>query len=352
MKIKVKQGSSPFSHLPGTSLLLPGSSLSLTVYPARIEWKDLAHPDTNSSSVLSFILKEPIKEFTVLQEIEQKRIKVWGQGKEYFRYFICNHGESFFLYLDKGEGIKILQGGKVRELKVKEKFVFPSPLISFPHRSLEKISFGVTKKPDWEQVKRRLNLSEILPIWFALGQTIQEKPFLYEGTLTLLKNCHEQLKKKEKENIGATFLDLFLIGFTGIFSPNLVDKGYRGFVLPSPSFHSPLPLLVEGAKLIRRLFIEEGDEISLLPCLPPELHAGRFVGAIISPSLSMDFEWSKKRLCRVILRSNEKQKIAFTFPNEIKSFRLCKDKKGERRKAGEALVLSEKGVYVLDCFQK
>ncbi|MBI3211463.1 MAG: hypothetical protein HYZ47_02110 [Simkania negevensis] len=211
----------------------------------------------------------------------------------------------------------------------------------------------MTKKPNWEQVKRRLNLSEILPIWFALGQTIQEESFLYEGTLTLLKNCHEQLKKKEKENIGATFLDLFLAGFTGIFSPTLVDKEYRGFALPSPSFHSPLPLLVEGAKLIRRLFIEKGeDKISLLPCLPPELHAGRFVGAIISPSLTMDFEWSKKRLCKVVLYSNEKQKIAFAFPNEIKSFRLYKDKRGERRKAEETVVLSEKGVYVLDCFQK
>ena len=192
--------------------------------------------------------------------------------------------------------------GEKKKLSRKETHLFPCAQETVSH-SHEKMHFGCHKAQDWPFVKRRLSLEEFLPIWFALGVKCPKAPTHYEGTAELLKTCETHLKNKDRTLVGPALLKLFRAGFEGMLIPRLIDTDYQGILAPAPHPKgSPLVLLSEGARLIRRLFINETEEaIALLPCLPVELHAGRFNHIEVSNALSLDLEWSKKTLRRVTL---------------------------------------------------
>ena len=153
-------------------------------------------------------------------------------------------------------------------------------------------------------------------------------------------------------------MDLFKVGFEGILSPCLTDGGHLGYreqedVIPKEA--SPLVLLGEGARLIRSLLVQKGEKgIAILPCLPKELHAGRFIQIHLNDQLTADLEWSKKLIRRMALHPKEDQEVTFTFQPAIESFRFRKGTRGHGKdiKAGETITLKGGTLYILDRFQK
>ncbi|MEM8727177.1 MAG: glycoside hydrolase family 95-like protein [Chlamydiota bacterium] len=360
MKIKLTEKYRPFSHEAGTALLLPNSPWKVTAYPARLVLENLISIGDREIVTVLPRMSGLLESFTVMQDLEQGRVRIFGLGKEgYFSYRLVASGHEIVLFVERcpAAGLFFDVEGEIKNLNRKEELIVATMTRAFSLRSSEKIHFGSSKKQDWSLVKRRLNLEEILPIWFQLGKRIPEYPILDIGTCRYLKMCADYLAEKNRDRIGQAFIALFRVGFEGILSPRLIDTDYRSHpsdqVIPKEA--SPLLLVGEGARLIRKFLIEVDDrEIALLPCLPKEIHCGRFVGIECHQDLSVDLEWSKKLIRRLIVHPKRDRTVTFTFQRPITSFRLRTGRRGsgKRLPVTTPLELKKDRLYILDRFRK
>ena len=99
------------------------------------------------------------------------------------------------------------------------------------------------------------------------------------------------------------------------------------------------------------LFVEFHDNtLTLLPCLPKELHAGRFIGIKVTQDLLVDMEWSKKMLKRVIFYPQKERRLQLSLQKDLRFFRLsCGSKQqGKKLSVDEPLYLEKGRRYLLD----
>lgn len=379
MKIEIAERLHPFSHVPGTSFVLPGSSLAIEIFPALLRIKELALGAPCLVLELALDLEGPINDFTALQDLEKGSLRVWGTSASgYFRYVVkaLESGQGCAVVVEKSPpaGILLKCSGKwaVRQeslLKPNEKIVFSeqgtseSGTIPCSFHSIERLSLGSHKLQDWELVRRRLTFNEIFPIWYRLGQMVL-KPSLNQlaGTAVLLNDCRNAISGKAPEKILAHFQNLFLAGFSGVLSPRLVDTDFQGIrhlgkdlFLPLETKASALTLLTEGFQLIRSLFLKEFDStIHLLPSMPPEFHCGRLVEVRCGKKGSLSLEWTKKSLRCLTFSALEDQQLAFSFSNHEKSCRLrtsYKDKGITYIRGSQIDIIAHQN-YWLDNFQR
>jgi hypothetical protein len=209
-------------------------------------------------------------------------------------------------------------------------------------------------------VQRRLDLTEILPLWLRLGQWVPHSisdQIPWTGTASLLTKCQEAIASKHPERISTPLLNLFRAGFRGILSPRLVDDQHQGIpVVPldTKSKLSPLVLLKSGAALIRSLFIQQRDHtIQILPALPPEFHCGRFVDVRCDGGM-LNLEWSKKTIRRMVFRADRSGTVTFGFQSELKQFRLRRSMRdrGMVILCGSSFPVVEGESYLLDRFER
>lgn len=346
MKISIAERFRPFTHLIGTPVLLPLSNLRFQIYPAFIRVCDLSAADPVVVAEVPLDLQGPLIEFTLMQDLEKGCLRVWGVSKDgFFRYRI--HATSsvpgFTFIQEKFPGTKPLS---FSEIDCRRQISQP-----------ERLSFGVTKVADWELVRRRLMLAEILPFWFRLGQYIPSVETHNAGVASLLDELKNAILKKESLELSLLFKELYSVGFEGLLSCNLTDAYHQGLKLPKVpegSSCSPLVLLTEGTSLIRRMLIDllEPSHVEILPCLLPELHSGRLCGVFLSTLGTIDLEWSKKEIRRMIFRSTKRQIISFHFQHEISSFRLreATSTLSLTKTCGEAIEFAENSTYFFDHF--
>lgn len=256
MKIKITEKLRPFSREAGITLPVPGKKENVTVYPA------------------DYFTDGPVKNFTVKLDIEKARIEISGNGK---RFFIDGEKKPF-----------------------------------------TRLSLGMNKKLDWMLVKRRMDLREILPVWFALGQMIPPTGHRVE------------IEEFEK---------LFLAGFSGIFGPAGEVESRLAIEIPEGDQWS---YLTEGARCIGKLFYHEGRVLPkiLFPC-------GRITDGA-ADLFDYDLEWTKKRPGRMILRAKREGEILLRFQSGTKSFRL----NGKRIDVGTPIELTPGDTYQLDRFER
>jgi len=227
----------------------------------------------------------PLKEFTLMQDLERGCVTVFS---EKYRFYIWPDG-----------------------VVKKEK-----PALA--HR--ERLFLGCTKKQEWELIKRRRDMREIFPLWFQLGQKIEAK-----GSFSLLEECEEAILAHRPERIVPAFLKLFRVGFKGLMLPRKADDDFQGISTDQVE-GDPAIILKEGSRLIRSCFL---DEEKILPNLPPEFASGKLLTETI------DIEWTKKQVRRVVVRSKSEPKLE--FPRSSRRYRVTK--KGEM-------------LYLLDRFEK
>ena len=300
MRIQIGLKLRPFSHRPGIICLIPFTTWEVQVFPALLKFRNLAGKETKD---VPLKVEGPVKGFTVMLNLEKARVEVFGRGqKGYFRKFITPKEYSF----------------------LKETPLPPSS---------ERLSLGIHKKQDWDLIQRRSDMAEIFPFWLRLSQLIPEKPLPKKtvGTMHLLDDLSL----------------LFQVGFQGILSPRLIDENHLGLIKEETTTASPLALLHAGANEIRKLFCqEEGNTLHILPNLPKELHAGRY----ITPSYSI--EWSKKQIKKIIIDPKE-TKIIYLNLRKVKTYRLRKSlrQRGEQRKRDMPIELKRGQRLYLDRFQ-
>lgn len=345
MKITIAERLHPFSHVPGISCMLPGSSFSLQVFPTLLRLHDLTSCQLALAGEANLSITGPVKDFTVIQDLEQCEIVVFGHAQEgYFRYHCRAHVEGMRIEVAKG-GLQIdSQTPKIQLGKE-----------ALPKKTFERLSLGWHKAQDWTLMQRRLALEELLPLWHRLGQ-ITPKPAFYsnEGAALLLDVCRDLIAKRDRVALVPALENLFLAGFSGLFVPRLIDGQHQGFALPpiSPQCQlSPLILLTEGADLIRSLFVQQNqNELAILPALPPQFHCGRMVD--LETSLGkLDLEWSKKQIRRLILRTATDGQVRFLFQTGLKEFRLQEGSRKEFLACGETLSVEKGREYLLDNFR-
>ena len=122
-------------------------------------------------------------------------------------------------------------------------------------------------------------------------------PHSRAGTLSLLDEC-ERSFTEEKPEKGEVIWNKFLLGcFNSMLIPQLEDNNFQGLIA-TPSLGeldiSSLVILSEGARLIRKIFIRQGQGVvSILPYLLPSLPSGRLIDVPLEGGGRISLEWTK-----------------------------------------------------------
>ncbi len=310
MQIEIRKKLAPFSHLPGTSALIPRTPWEVQVFPALLRFH---HLGTGQREEIPLAHTGPIEGFTVQQDLERGFIRFFGRAKEGY----------FCSYLKANEQGIELDGKKLPFVSLE-----PDPL---PPQK-ERLSFGVHKAQNWDFIKARLDPCEIWPFWLLLAQQTPKAALHKVGSFSLLASC----ERASKVEIVYLWRQVLLGCIQGILSPRLFDEQYQG-LFPNHEADkgiSPLGLLHEGARQIRALFfLEQEGEISLLPHFPPECHAGRFIFVQTARGDQLSFEWSKKRIKKVVFSPAYTGERFFKLQKGISSFRIRSSLKDKGRQA-------------------
>lgn len=246
----------PFSHLMGAQCVIPGTDAVIEAYPHFFRIGSLEIPLDNDPL---------IRDFTLCQDLERNCVWVFGKG---FRFKIAARLNGFEMVMRK------------------ETKFFPASIRFHVPEHLEHLSLGSHKKLDWDLVLRRLELKEILPVLYHLGQ---------KDPVTSLEDDAESLSCLES---------FYLTSFHHMNVPKNGEKG----------------VLRKAFEKTRSLFVRDKDgHIHLLPNNP--FSEGRMLN-IQTEKATLDIEWTKKRLRRVILHVRKTGDIFLDLPKEIRSFRI------------------------------
>jgi len=327
--IKIAQRYRPFSHLIGAKCLIPQSQWIVQAYPALIRL-------IKDKKLIEIFLsvKGPVDGFTLLSDLEDDVVRVFGKGKEgYFGFKIAHVEKKMILEFERGTGITCTLDNKKMALKKGERIEILVEDRALKKNDSERLFLGKTKKLLWEQVISRRDLAEIFPVVFLLGQKVQSN------------SSYLAIEDFQTELLG---------GFEDILVPLRKDGRYQGLSIDEISKDtSSLTRLSRFQKSIRDLFILENDGIVILPRLLKEFHAGKMLNVRLKKCI-LDMEWSKKKLRKIHIMGTSNANILFNLPKEISSFRL----KMHRREKGSIIYRDEKFQikkgerYFLDKFKK
>lgn len=341
MKIEIAERIHPFSHLPGAACLIPGTCWVVEAFPTRLK---IGHFE------LKFSLTGPVEDFTLEQDLEKNCVRVFGKAQEgFFRLRIEGSDSGFDIHAErvpnKGLPYRGIEDGV---FKSKEKIHIPAEVPFHLPKTTERLSLGNHKDQNWDQVLKRADLKELLPVLFFLGQKIPRiPPQPLEGTARLLE------MPKERKDLEKALIGFFKAAFKKIFIPRLVDDHHQGIAPDESAEGNPFFLIQEGAKTVRGLFFHQNERrLKFLPSLPVSLDAGRMIQVKAAGIGEIDFEWTKKLLRRVVIRATTPGEIIIELQNELKTFRVRTSlkEKGHRQSKTEPLRLEAGKTYFLDLF--
>jgi hypothetical protein len=362
MQLKIAARLQPFSHDPGISCLVPQTSYTIQFFPClmRISQFKAQQPIPEFITDIELHIQGPVEQWTVCQDLEKKRVSVWGLAKEgWFRYHLS---QALILTIEKAPvaGLKISYNQQTVILQAKESLPLLSDSLFEPSvLTLDRLALGSHRLQNWATIKRRLDLTEILPIWHRLGQLVPVLDASLSsddlGMLALLKACEKNLVNGKPEEGKLHWLNLFRAGFEGLLVPRFVDHEHQGLIKSAslPAL-SPLVLLIEGMQIIRRLFVQSDHQtVFVLPHLLPEFHAGRLLDVSLENLGQLSLEWTKKTIRRLIFYSSCEQSLTFQFNSNVRSYRLRQQlgHKGERLACGQSFLFEKNHYYFFDNFE-
>jgi hypothetical protein len=325
VKIEIGEKIKPFSHVSGTRALVPCSSFVVQLFPAllRVEG-DRDYP---------IQITGPVKEFTVQLDLEKQCVWVWGIAKEgYFKFRLEAMEEGLTLYLDRAPTAGLQIGDK--RFQAKQKALLTAAPSYLKVDRVERISLGNMKAQEWDQVWRRMDLKEIVPALFLLGQMTPHKSEAIGGTESLLK----------------AHFDLFVqTAFSDLLIPRLQDTQFQGIAPSHQGSGDPHSLLTKAYRHLRTLLLEEANPtLKILPHLPVEWDCGRATALHVEGLGDLDLEWSKKTIRRMVIRAAKTSHAKLLFAKPVAIFRLD----GKLIDNGSTLAFEAGSTYHFDRFQK
>ena len=357
MKIDITDRFRAFSHSPGHEAMIPASLSKVKVFPAALEIVCLL---TGEKKVFFWNLKGPVLPFTVEQDLEKACLRIYGEAEQgYFRFVLKKEEGVIVLYLEKTplEGVALLDSSGI----VQKVFFSGEKIFSVDDRSscentqIEQLFLGNSKHKDWDLIRKRRDLAEVLPFWYALGQRAPELAKEEGPVMDLLAQIEERVVLKDR-SVGELILKLYLAGFSGGLVPRAFDSECQGILpLSSSVATSAETLLKRGAVLIRSLFFQENQGVYyILPCLPSEFVCGKMLGIITNSGSRIDLEWTKHKMRRMTVLVGQIELFQAVFSSEIKEFRVrigAKDR-GRILQNGESLTVIPGQKIWIDRFQK
>jgi len=318
----------PFCHEVPVRAPLPGTPLGAVIYPAYIKILDMHSEELFFEHHFDF---GPLENFTVFLDIERKAITVQGKSKKGFVRYKIENDSFHFLKPEKSS------------------ITFTQPYPHMTHKR-EKLFFGCYKAQDIFSIRRRMQLSEIIPFWYLLAQSFPkqddrsfEEPSLYAEAYA----CKDKNLFKEK------LIDLFQAGFSGLFFPRLRDEDHLGYTLPVLTKErgiSPVLLLQKSFGLLRKSFFQEGEgKLFFLPFLPKELPFGKMIDVQTKKGHTIAFEWTKRKVKCVKIQPVEDESFSLIFDKSIKR---CRVNKSEWIENGAQVQLKRGRALFLDRFEK
>jgi hypothetical protein len=296
MKIAIAQKLRPYSHIPGAMCALPGTRFIVEAFPTLIRIENLEIP----------IGDAPAPEFTLQQDLESNC--VWVFSKKY----------------------RLRIKARADGIECNDRF-FPIQMDFHLPEQWERLSLGKQKAQDWDLVWRRFDLAEILPVLYGLGQKIPAvPPQPHTGTARLLDGDLEPLCRA---------------AFHKILVPRLRDDQRQGYCADEQALGNPFYLLQEAAQRIRsRFFRQQERRLRFFP--DSSFPAGRMTNVQAPGIGTLDFEWSKRRLRRAIIRAVSDGETLL----EGCSFRMKTDPKEKGKRRAEAFFAESGKTYFLDQF--
>ncbi len=343
MKIEIAARIKPFSHTPGAACALPGSKQILEAYPALIKV---------AGRELKLALTGPVKNFTVEQDLEKNCAWIFGQAAEgFYRLRVWAQDDGVRIAAEKApaDGIAY-KGSETGVLRKKETLFLPCETEIRISGALERLSLGSHKAQDWDRAMAECDLKLLVPALFFLGQKIPHIPPQKPSGTALLLSWPE-----ERKGLASALERFFRSAFAKIGAPQLEDGQHQGIAPEGPVQGDSFFLIQEGAKQIRSLFFRQNDRrVGFLPHLPPEFDAGRMLGVQALGIGSIDFEWTKGKMRRALLRATTSGEVVLDLQKGIESLRVRSqlNGKGKKLQAGEPLLVEAGKTYFLDHFQK
>lgn len=273
-----------FSTAYGELLALPGSGLSVRAYPRKIR----VYQGEALMGEQDIVAEGPSKRFAAFLDADRACIEVHADGQI---FYVQAEGASYTISQHK-KSLRAATSG-------------------------ERLSLGNHKKADLTLLRRRMDTTEIVPFWLRLA-ALRKESFELDPVLAPLVHAKAL---KEHDKISGHLIAIFKQYFTGGFVQRLADTDFLGYE-PANAI-SNCSVLLGGAQIIRSLLIEEMPGVlSILPHLPPEWHAGRFLNVATAFGL-VHIEWSKKSVRSVQIVPKEDGSVRLFFASAT-SFKVGK----------------------------
>ncbi|WP_100934642.1 hypothetical protein [Candidatus Chlamydia corallus] len=328
--IDIMQHFKPYTRVPGQKVPIPGSLLYAQVFPTL--WR-LFSSDHEILNEQTLGVQGPLKRFAVFQDLHRGGLVVTSESYKYY-------------LLPSGECTQSIKGR------------LPSAAQAGPLLSL-----GVHKHADWQQVRRRRDLKEILPLWFRLAIMVPEVSYTNIETSAignLLKITHQKVLNKQTTEIAPALLSLALAGFSECFLPRIYDEEFQG-ILPqgvNEEKKVPFELLYHSLAVIKDIFVrQQGSFVDILPALPPEFPCGRLIHLSLPHLGTLSIVWTKKTVRQVELYAEHSGEVSLKFCSSLRSARLRewsqrRLSRSKRLSLGETLEIKAGTAYLWDCFHK
>jgi hypothetical protein len=320
--IEMREKIVPYTHVPGTPCLVPCSDWVITPFPALLRIR--------GASDISVGITGPVTQFLVQMDLERDCVWISGQAVEgCYRLQIQATFEGLFLTVRRAPKEGLLIGGQ--RLVATEKILLASGGKVSLRRVCERLSLGNWKAQDWDLVRRRNDVREIVPPLFLLGQKTPATASLPEGTVGLLDGK----------------MDVFFrAAFSGVFVPHLHDPLHQGLYPVGDGSGDAMAILGLAYQKIRTQLIEEKENaIRILPGIA-EYPVGR--ARLLSSVGCIHLEWSQGIIRRMNIEPVVNCVVAFAFQKEVASYRIC----GQRVQKGTTVALAAGTPVLLDRFQK
>lgn len=311
--IKINEDYRIFTHSPAKESVIPLSHSICRAYPTRIEIVS-----EEKSVVIDCLDISDVEDFTHMLNIEKKRVEVFIRyNKAYVHFFFYAKEGKVYMQLHRGSKLRVLIDGKEQTIEKKECVELLQTKTMKCPESMEKLTFGCSKKPGLEKLKEKQSKL------FVLSNLIPQK-------------CGEKVTQK--------VIDTLLVD---MFSPKSIDQKYTGVAITAVE---PFSLFSSfNTSMREKLFSEEEDTLIFMPKIKELNHCGRIL-SYETKDVQFDLLWKKNKVLRCIIYPKVDCTKRLLFSKSVKTFRVKNTlrEKGERRKANESVSFTSGKKYIID----
>jgi hypothetical protein len=312
----------PLTRRPGSWAPIPGCRWQVQLFPTQLR---LLGP-AQERQIIDLNITGPVQQWTAQLDLDHQEIRIWGRAQDFFLF-----------RLGVVNGALVLRGKRADDLNR----VLVEQLTS-PAACVERLQFGCHAMQDVERLNAHV-LPQIVPTWFRLGMALEHQA-QDPAELSLMGRWAQALQNQDRRQAAELILQLRRAGFQDLWAPQQVDHQFWGFGLP-PTLSDPFHLLAAGARLLRKMILtSDEDSCTLLPLLPKELPAGRFLNAQWPGVGALHLEFTRGRPRRLVLEPHVSRSVRLVWDGDHARVRVLKEgvpiREGERQlKSGDPLEI-------------